>query len=120
MAEKVSNQSRQVSALFARLSQRLMITLKNFADFDRRRFPRSPAKVPVELTVDGRVIAAEFIEISEAGGVVNGLASHFEVGAVVEAMLKDIGPLRARASGLSEFGQRLQFIETPDATARSP
>ncbi len=119
VAEKVSNQSRQVSALFARLSQRLMITLKNFADFDRRRFPRSPAKVPVEFTVDGRVIAAEFIEISEAGGVVNGLASHFEVGAVVEAMLKDIGPLRARASGLSEFGQRLQFIETPDATAEA-
>ena len=34
-------------------------------------------------------------------------------------MLKDIGPLRARASGLSEFGQRLQFIETPDATAEA-
>ena len=119
VAENVSNQSRQVSALFARLSQRLMITLKNFADFDRRRFPRSPAKVPVELTFGGRVIAADFIEISEAGGVVNGLASNFEVGAVVEAVLKDIGPLRARASGLSEFGQRLQFIETPDATAEA-
>jgi len=116
VAEKVANQSRQVSTLFARLSQRLMITLKNFADFDRRRFPRSPAKIPVELTFGGRAIAADFIEISEAGGVVNGVAN-FEVGAVVEATLKDIGPLRARASGLSEFGQRLQFIETPDATA---
>lgn len=116
VAEKVSHQSRQVSTLFTRLSQRLMITLKNFADFDRRLFPRSPAKVPVELTLGGRLIAADFIEISEAGGVVNGVAN-FEVGAVIEAALKDIGPLRARASGMSEFGQRLQFIETPDATA---
>jgi methyl-accepting chemotaxis protein len=116
VAEKVSHQSRQVSTLFTRLSQRLMVTLKNFADFDRRRFPRSPAKVPVELNFGGRAIAADFIEISEASGVIDGVAN-FEVGAVIEAALKNIGPLRARASGMSEFGQRLQFIETPDATA---
>jgi methyl-accepting chemotaxis protein len=117
VAESVSSQSRQVSTLFGRLSQRLMMTLKNFADFDRRRFPRSPAKIPVAFALGARKLAAECVEISEAGGVVAGLGETIETGAVLDAVLKDIGPLRARASDTGEYGQRFQFIETPDATA---
>ncbi len=117
VAEKVSTQSRQVSTLFERLSTRLMMTLRNFADADQRRNPRSPAKFPVELTIAGRAVHAEVVEISEGGALVVGLADKIESGMAVEARLKDIGPLRARAAGGSEFGQRLHFVDVPDATA---
>ncbi|MGO9428834.1 methyl-accepting chemotaxis protein [Rhodoblastus sp.] len=117
VAEKVTTQSRQVSTLFERLSTRLMMTLRNFADADQRRNPRSPAKVPVEMTIGGRSVNADIVEISEGGALIVGLAEKLELGTVVEARLKDIGPLRARAAGVSEFGQRLQFVEVPDATA---
>ncbi len=116
-AENVSTQSAQVSTLFERLSKRLMITLKNFADGDLRRHPRSPAKINVELTLSGRRIVGEIVEISEGCALVNGVQEKFETGAALEASLADIGRLRARASGTSEFGQRLQFVDVPDATA---
>ncbi len=117
VGEKVTSQSRQVSTLFERLSTRLMVTLKEFADFDRRRFPRSPAKVPVELRLDGRSVAADVVEISEGGAVVNGLTEKLSPGTLVDAQLKEIGSLRARVLGTAEFGLRLQFIDVPEATA---
>src|SRR5208282_2372020 len=116
VAEKVSTQSCQVSALFERLSTRLMMTLRNFADADQRRNPRSPAKVPVELTIADRTVDAEIVEISEGGALVVGLTEKIESGMAVEAWLKNIGSLQARATGVSEFGQRLQFVEVPEAT----
>jgi hypothetical protein len=116
-ADKVSNQSRQIGVLFERLSTRLAVTMKNFADADRRRHPRSPASVPVELTWKGRKCAADIVEISEGGALVNGLDDAVEPGAILDAVLKDIGPLRARAAAKSEFGQRLTFVETPESTA---
>ncbi len=82
--ENVSTQSRQVSTLFERLSKRLMITLRNFADQDLRRNPRSPAKVPVELTLGGRQLSAEIVEISEGGALMNGLSEKIEIGNAYE------------------------------------
>jgi methyl-accepting chemotaxis protein len=117
VTEKVTTQSRQVSALFERLSTRLLMTLRNFADSDQRRHPRSPAKVPVELGIAGRAVAAEIVEISEGGALVVGLDEKIEPGVAVEVVLKDVGPLRARAAALSEYGQRLRFADVPDATA---
>lgn len=117
VTEKVSTQSRQVSALFERLSTRLLMTLRNFADHDQRRHPRSPAKVPVELRIAGRAVHAEIVEISEGGALVIGLDEKIAPGVAVEAILKDVGPLRARAAVAVEYGQRLQFVEAPDATA---
>jgi methyl-accepting chemotaxis protein len=117
VTEKVTTQSRQVSALFERLSTRLLMTLRNFADSDQRRHPRSPAKVPVELGIAGRTVAAEIVEISEGGALVVGLDDKIEPGVTVEAVLKDLGPLRARAAAFSEYGQRLRFADVPDATA---
>jgi methyl-accepting chemotaxis protein len=116
-AENVSTQSAQVSTLFERLSKRLMITMKNFADADMRGAPRSPAKVAVELMLGGRRIVGEIVEISEGSALVNGVSEHLATGATLEASLAEIGSLRARASGTSEFGQRLQFVDVPDATA---
>ncbi len=115
--KKVKTQAQQVSTLFERLSQRMTVTLRNFADADRRRFPRSPCRIAVEITLSGRSIAAEIVEISEGGVIVNGLAEKFPSGAQVDAVLKDIGRARARASGTSDFGQRLQFTEVPAPTA---
>ncbi len=115
--QSVAIQSRQVSTLFERLSKRLMITLRNFADSDLRRHPRSPAKIAVELTLGGRQLNADVVEISEGGALVNGLSEKIESGALLDARLQDIGALRARASSTSEFGQRLQFVDVPEATA---
>ena len=116
VAERVSTQSRQVGALFERLSSRLIITLRNFADVDLRRYPRSPAKIPVELLVGGRALTGEVVEVSEGGVVVNGLAEKITAGAAVGARLQHIGPARLRLFGDSEFGQRFQFVDLPDAT----
>jgi len=114
--EKVATQSRQVGTLFGRLTKRLSVTLKNFADADQRKFPRSPAKIPATLVHRDRVIAAEVLEISEGSALVNGAAVALEMGAAVDLDLKDIGPLRARAVP-ADFGYRLHFIETPQPTA---
>ena len=91
-AAKVSDQSRQVGALFERLSTRLMIAVKNFADVDRRKFPRSPAQTLIDILLNGRRASGEIIEISEGGALVSGLVGSFETGMIVEAELKDIGP----------------------------
>ncbi len=115
--EKVGSQSRQVSTLFERLTKRLSITLKNFADADQRKFPRSPAKIPVTLTCNGQSVSADILEISEGSALVGGAGVNFPAGAAVDAVLKDIGPLRARVAAFAEFGLRIQFSETPPATA---
>ncbi|MBB4199386.1 methyl-accepting chemotaxis protein [Rhodoblastus sphagnicola] len=114
--EKVATQSRQVSTLFDRLTKRLSVTLKNFADADQRKFPRSPAKIPATLVHRDRSFATEVLEISEGSALVNGSEVSLEMGAAVEIDLKDIGPLRARAAP-ADFGYRLHFIETPQPTA---
>jgi methyl-accepting chemotaxis protein len=116
VAESVSTQSRQVGSLFERLSSRLIVTLRNFADVDLRRYPRSPAKIAVELLVGGRALNGEVVEVSEGGVVVNGLSEKIMAGAAVGARLQHIGPARLRRSGDSEFGQRFQFVDLPDAT----
>jgi methyl-accepting chemotaxis protein len=117
VGENVASQSRQVGTLFERLSTRLTVTLKDFSDFDRRRFPRSPARVSAELRFNGRTISADIVEISEGGALIGGLAEKLAPGALVEAELKEVGRLRARAASAGDFGQRLQFIETPETTA---
>ena len=117
VAERVSTQSRQVSTLFERLSARLIITLRNYADVDLRRHPRSPAKIPVEIVVGARAFSGEIVEISEGCALVTGLPDQIATGSDVEARLKDIGAARARVAGASEFGQRFRFVDVPDATA---
>jgi methyl-accepting chemotaxis protein len=116
-AENVAKQSRQVGALFARLSTRLGVAMKNFLDADRRRHPRSPARVPIECAFRGRTFAGEIVEISEGSASVSGFPEKLEPGAILDAELREIGPLRARVAAVSEFGQRLQFIEVPAPTA---
>jgi methyl-accepting chemotaxis protein len=114
--EKVALQSRQVSTLFERLTKRLSVTLQNFADADQRKFPRSPAKIPVTLAHGGQTISGEILEISEGSAVVNGVATTLGAGSCVDAELADIGPLRARVGATAEFGYLLQFVEIPPPT----
>ncbi|MCI4678804.1 methyl-accepting chemotaxis protein [Rhodoblastus acidophilus] len=116
-AAKVSDQSRQVGTLFERLSTRLVVVVKSFADVDGRKYPRSPALVPVELVRNGRRMAGEIVEISVGGATVSGLPDLLEPGLIVEAELKAVGPLRARVAPPSDHGQRLQFVEIPDQTS---
>ena len=115
-AGKVSNQSRQVGVLFDRLSTRLLIAVKNFVDVDRRKHPRSPARVALEIVADGRRLGGEIIEISAGGALVAGLPESLEQGSIVEAELKGLGSLRARAAPPSDHGQRFQFIQIPART----
>ena len=114
--EKVATRSRQVSTLFERLTKRLSITLKNFADADQRKYPRSPAMIPVMIDYRGKTLSGEVLEISEGSALVAGLGVTLEAGAAVDAELKDIGRLRARVAGMAEYGRRLQFVETPPET----
>ncbi len=116
-AAKVADQSQQVGVLFERLSKRLLIAVKNFADVDRRRHPRSPARVPVEIVLGGRRMAGEIIEISMGGALVTALPELLENGEIVEAALAGLGAVRARIAPPGDYGQRLQFIETPPQTA---
>ncbi len=116
-AEKVSRQSRQVSALFDRLSKRLAVTMRNFLDSDRRRHPRSPARIPVELRFKEQRLSAEIVEISMGGALVSGLSEPMEPSLIIDAELKDIGPLRARVIAGTDYGQRLLFTEVPEATS---
>jgi methyl-accepting chemotaxis protein len=116
-AAKVANQSGQVGALFERLSTRLVIALKNFVDVDRRKYPRSPALVPIEIMARGRRLSGEVIEISVGGALVAGIRESLETGQIVQVEMKGLGGLRARVAAGSDHGQRLQFVETPDATA---
>ncbi len=116
-AARVSDQSRQISALFERLSTRLTVTVKNFADLERRKHPRSPARVPVDILLNGRRSSGEIIEISAGGALVAGLSGSLEPGMIVDAELREIGPLRARVAPEIEHGQRFQFVEIPEATA---
>ena len=117
-AEKVSRQSRQVSALFDRLSKRLAVTMRNFLDSDRRRHPRSPARIPVEMRFNG---AATFPARS----------SRFRWAArwfrACRSRWSRPDPRRraqgyrtaagARRRGLRTIGQRVQFTEVPEATS---
>ena len=114
--EKVATQSRQVSTLFAHLTKRLAVTMKNFADADQRKFPRSPAKIPATLVYRDQTIATEVLEISEGSALVGGVGVALKPGAAVDVDLKDVGPLRARVA-TADFGVRLQFTETPQQTA---
>jgi len=113
--DKVATQARQVSTLFERLTKRLSVTLKNFADADQRRFPRSPARIPMTLALGDRRLAGDVLEISQSSALINGLSVSLEIGAAVDVDLKDIGPLRARVAS-ADFGYRLQFIEKPAPT----
>lgn len=114
---RVSEQSRQVGALFERLSARLAVTIKNFTDSDRRKHPRSPARIGIALTSRDRRIEAEIIEISVGGALVSGVRERVAQGDVFEAELRGIGALRARVAGVGEDGLRLQFLEIPPTTA---
>jgi methyl-accepting chemotaxis protein len=116
-SEKVSNQSRQIFVLFARLASRLQVTMTNFMNADRRKYPRSPARIPIELTGNGRKWTGDIVEISEGGALVNGLGEVLTTGHCFDAILQDVGPLRARATPPCDAGQRLQFLEIPDETA---
>ncbi len=114
--DKVSDQSQQVGVLFERLSTRLLIAVKNFVDVDRRKHPRSPARVPIEIVVERGRLNGEVVEISVGGALVSGLPESLEKGQILEAQLAGLGPVRARVAPASDHGQRIQFLETPPAT----
>jgi methyl-accepting chemotaxis protein len=114
--EKVATQSRQVSALFSRLTKRLSVTLTNFADADQRKFPRSPTKIPATLTMRDQSVAVEVLEISEGSALIGGVGVALQAGASVDVDLKDIGRTHARVAS-AEFGFRLSFTDTPPQTA---
>ena len=114
--DKVATQSRQVSTLFGRLTKRLSVTLKNFADADQRKFPRSPAKIAATLSTRGQTVSSEVLEISEGSALIGGAGVALEAGASVDLDLRDIGPTRARVAE-ADFGYRLSFTDTPQQTA---
>ena len=95
--DKVATQSRQVSTLFGRLTKRLTVTLKNFADADRASSRARPRRFRRRWSTRGQTVSSEVWKFRRASALIGGCRRRARSGRSVDLDLRDIGPLRAPA-----------------------
>lgn len=123
VAEKVSASTSHISQIFARMSSRLIVTVKNFADVESRKHPRIPARLPVRFSVNGKQTSTTTLNISKGGCLIICKSGALPPSAMVDLDLSGIGQVRAKVEGETDLGTRVAFISfgagTDDALTKA-
>jgi methyl-accepting chemotaxis protein len=111
VAQSVGHYSKQVVAMFDHLQKRLSVTVRAFADIDRRRHVRYPVRIPVEVGANGTQRPAVILELSEGGCVIGNYDGQLPEGTTIELKALDIGRLNGRVEGHHGLGMRVRFLD---------
>jgi methyl-accepting chemotaxis protein len=118
--QRIAERMEGVRRRLERFEARLLLALRLSGAPDRRREPRLPVRLPVELRCGDHRWTGETVDLARGGALV-AVATSFErprIGGCAQLQLGGLGTFAARIVGLSARGVHLAFDRpTPDLRA---
>ena len=115
--DKVRVHTDEMVELVEHLERRLRVTLKGFASLDRRKAPRTPARLDLTIEHQGGSVRARTIDLSAGGCLVPLAGSTLSPGTRVRLRFADLGEIPARVAGPHPLGLRFEFDAWKDPSS---
>lgn len=110
LTEAVEHEAGKMNGSLADMTRQLLTVLRQNPDADRRKHDRWPARIPGRLSIAGRAIVVDTLDVSLGGLLLEAKAGHdLRVGQSGEIDLTGAGSLGVEIVAISPLGIHMRF-----------